>query len=588
MPSKEEAEAFKAEGNKALQAGNLTEAIEKYSAAINADGTNHVYYSNRSAAYLKKGDGNNALEDAVSTININPDFSKGYSRKGAALHALKRYNDSIAAYEEGIQKFPDDAALKKGLEQVQRDKDGPPPGARGGGGMFGGMPGMGGNPFGDNLVAKMALNPKTRGYLNDKEFMAKIAKLQQDPNSLTQMLDDPRILEVLGVQLREAGEGDDEPASAPKPAESKPSGSNGSEAKKEEPKAPEKEEEEEEDLSQLTPEERKRKEDQKAAVECKNKGNELYKAKKFDEALAAYDEAIALDPTSMTFWNNKAAVYFTAKKYDECIEACTKAVEVGKANMAPYEDRAKAYVRCAKAYQKQGDLGKAIEMCREAQLECYDKATERMMKNMELEKKKADAAAYHDDEKAEEAKQRGNDHFRNKNWGDAVKEYEEAVKRAPNNAPIRNNLAAALCKVMDFNGAKKNIEKAIELDPKYVKAWARKGDIEVLMKENHKALESYKAGLEIDGTNSACKEGLRKVTAMINMGSADMTEEEKMERARHGMADPEIQAILQDPVVQQLLKDFQENPKAANEAMMNPSIRAKMQKLIASGVVQTG
>lgn len=169
-----------------------------------------------------------------------------------------------------------------------------------------------------------------------------------------------------------------------------------------------------------------------------------------------------------------------------------------------------------------------------------------------------------------------------------MKEYEEAVKRAPNNAPIRNNLAAALCKVMDFNGAKKHIEKAIELDPKYVKAWARKGDIEVLMKENHKALESYKAGLAIDPTNATCKEGLRKVTAMINYGASTMTEEEKMERARHGMADPEIQSILQDPVIQQILRDFNENPQAANQAMSNPSVRAKINKLIASGVVQTG
>jgi len=172
--------------------------------------------------------------------------------------------------------------------------------------------------------------------------------------------------------------------------------------------------------------------------------------------------------------------------------------------------------------------------------------------------------------------------------GKAVTEYEEAVKRAPTNAAIRNNLAAALCKVMDFNGAKKNIEKAIELDPKYVKAWARKGDIEVLMKENHKALESYKTGLAIDPTNATCKEGLRKVTAEINYGASQMTEEEKMERARHGMADPEIQSILQDPMIQQILKDFSENPEAANQAMRNPSVRAKIEKLIASGVVQTG
>jgi len=168
-----------------------------------------------------------------------------------------------------------------------------------------------------------------------------------------------------------------------------------------------------------------------------------------------------------------------------------------------------------------------------------------------------------------------------------VKEYEEAVKRAPSNAPIRNNLAAALCKVMDFNGAKKNIEKALDIDPKYVKAWARKGDIEVLMKENHKALESYKKGLELDSSNAACRDGLRKVTAMINYGAQNMTEEEKQERARHGMADPQIQAILTDPVIQQVLRDFNENPKAAQKAMADPSVRAKIDKLIASGVVQT-
>jgi len=585
MPSNAEAEQFKAAGNKALQSGNLTEAIENYTKAIDADGTNHVFYSNRSAAYLKKGDGNNALEDAKSTIAINPGFSKGYSRKGAALHTLKRYNDAIAAYEEGIAKFPDDAVLKKGLAEVKRDKDGPPRGSGGGGAGFG-MPGMT-NPFGNQLIQKMMLNPKTRPYLNDKEFMAKINKLGADPNSLGEMLSDPKIMEVLGLAMGAGDMGMDDDNNEPAKAPERPTsnGSSKAETKKDEPpQAPEKEEEE--DLSQLSPAERKRKEDQKAALVCKERGNDLYKSKKFDDAIAAYDEAIALDPTNMTFVNNKAAVYFTAKKYDDCIEACTKAVEIGKANMAPYEDRSKAYTRCAKAYQKKGDLAKAIEMCKAALLESHDKNTQRLMKNMELEKKKADAAAYLDDEKADEAKQRGNEHFRNKNWGDAVKEYEEAAKRAPSNASIRNNLAAALCKVMDFNGAKKHIEKAIELDPKYVKAWARKGDIEVLMKENHKALESYKAGLALDATNAACRDGLRKVTAMINYGNANMTEAEKKERAQHGMADPEIQSILQDPMIQQILRDFNENPTAANQAMSNPAVRSKIEKLVASGVVQ--
>lgn len=568
------AEDFKAKGNAALQAKKFTEAIECYTKSINLDGSNEIYYSNRSAAYLSMGDAQNALNDAIACIGLNPNFTKGYSRKGSALHALKRFNDSIAAYEEGLSKFPDDQGLKSGLEAAKKAKEGPSPSSRGG------MP----NLFGPEMMAKIALDPKLRGYMSDPDFMAKLNKLQTDPNSLATMLSDPRIMEVfqviLGANGMEMKTGDEFRAEQEEKRASSP--------KKESKPEPEPEPmETEEDVSGLSQEELKIREDKKAALAAKENGNTLYKSKKFDEAIAAYDEAIRLDPTNMTFLNNKAAVYFTTKKYDECIEACLKAVEVGKENRAPYEDRGKAFTRAAKAYQKKGDLATAIEMCRSAQLEHYDKATERLMKTMELDKKKADTLAYQDDDKAEEAKQLGNTHFRNKKWAEAVAAYEDAVKRAPKNAAIRNNLAAALCKIMDFNGAKREIEVALDLDPKYVKAWAKKGDIEVLMKENHKALDSYKKGLEIEPDNAPCKEGIRKVTAMINYGQANMTEEERKERAAHALADPEIQSILQDPIINQVLRDFNENPQAANEAMRDPSIRSKIEKLIAGGILQT-
>ena len=38
---------------------------------------------------------------------------------------------------------------------------------------------------------------------------------------------------------------------------------------------------------------------------------------------------------------------------------------------------------------------------------------------------------------------------------------QEAVKRDPSNAIYRNNLASALVKIMDFNGAKAAVEKVI-------------------------------------------------------------------------------------------------------------------------------
>eukprot|EP00548_Thalassiothrix_antarctica_P005949 CAMPEP_0194147230 /NCGR_PEP_ID=MMETSP0152-20130528/22599_1 /TAXON_ID=1049557 /ORGANISM="Thalassiothrix antarctica, Strain L6-D1" /LENGTH=567 /DNA_ID=CAMNT_0038847947 /DNA_START=80 /DNA_END=1783 /DNA_ORIENTATION=- len=564
------ADEMKALGNKALQAGNLTEAIERYTEAIRLDGSNHVYYSNRSAAYLKKGDANNALEDAIACLGLNPQFCKGYSRKGAALHSLKRYNDAIVAYDEGLKKFPNDPSLTKGLSEVKRDKDGPPLGSGGGGGLF--SPAM---------MAQMALDPKMRHYLNDKELMSKIQMIQSNPQLLTTMMNDPKVMMFLQQMMggampgggEEEGKAGDSASSAPTSTPNE--------------KPSEKVEVEEisvEEDEHLTPKEREKKEKQNKALAAKTRGNDLYKSKKFEEALAAYDEAIALDNTNMTVLSNKAAVHFTQKNYDKCIEICENAITVGKANMAPFEDRAKVLTRCAKAYQKKKDLGMAIEMCKASQLECYSKDTQRLLKTLELEKRKADTVAYQDDTKAEEAKQRGNEFFRSKKWGDAVKEYEEAVKRAPKNAAIRNNCSAALCKIMDFNGAKREIEVAVDLDPKYVKAWARKGDIEVLLKENHKAMESYRKGLSIDSANVACKDGLRKVTA--SMGSS-MSEEEQKERAAHAMADPEIQAILSDPVIRQILNDFNENPTAAQKAMADPLVASKIEKLIASGIVQT-
>lgn len=56
----------------------------------------------------------------------------------------------------------------------------------------------------------------------------------------------------------------------------------------------------------------------------------------------------------------------------------------------------------------------------------------------------------------------------NSDWGLAIREYEEAVKRNPKEPSYHNNLSATLCKVMDFQGAKREVEKALDLGKLYV------------------------------------------------------------------------------------------------------------------------
>ena len=67
------------EGNEALKKGDAKEAIKLYSQAIEVTPENHVLYSNRCAAYMKLEEFDHALEDAETTVKINPQWTKVYT-----------------------------------------------------------------------------------------------------------------------------------------------------------------------------------------------------------------------------------------------------------------------------------------------------------------------------------------------------------------------------------------------------------------------------------------------------------------------------------------------------------------------------
>jgi stress-induced-phosphoprotein 1 len=97
------AEEMKDEGNIAFQLGTeegVKRAIECYSQAIELDPDNHVYYSNRSAAYLKADSKSKALYDAEKCVELAPEWIKGYSRLGAALQSLKRFEAAMDTFKK--------------------------------------------------------------------------------------------------------------------------------------------------------------------------------------------------------------------------------------------------------------------------------------------------------------------------------------------------------------------------------------------------------------------------------------------------------------------------------------------------------
>lgn len=191
--------------------------------------------------------------------------------------------------------------------------------------------------------------------------------------------------------------------------------------------------------------------------------------------------------------------------------------------------------------------------------------------------------------KAEVEREQGNSFFKQDKYPEAVQHYTEAIKRAPRDHRAYSNRSACYTKLTAWTEGLKDAEKCIELAPTFAKGYSRKGAVLFFMKDYDKALAAYSAGLEHDPNNEELKEGVARTINQINKGTrGELSEDELKERRERAMADPEIQMILTDPVMRQVLNDFQDDPKAAQHHTKNAAVMTKLQKLINAGIVRMG
>ena len=121
--SNPDAEAKKSEGNKAFSARDYPNAIKLYTEAISLDPTNHVYYSNRCAAYTSYGMMNEAIQDGQKCVAIKRDWPKGWFRLANAQKEAQRYMDCWKTLQEGLRTHFDHADLLRLHTEVEPKKD---------------------------------------------------------------------------------------------------------------------------------------------------------------------------------------------------------------------------------------------------------------------------------------------------------------------------------------------------------------------------------------------------------------------------------------------------------------------------------
>merc|ERR1712100_915742 len=160
-----------------------------------------------------------------------------------------------------------------------------------------------------------------------------------------------------------------------------------------------------------------------------------------NEALKDAEKCIELKPDWAKGYTRKGHVEFFTKQYDKALETYQEGLKHDPNN----ED--------------------AIEVYGKSLMEHRNADTLKRLNETERELKERKKKAYLDPAKADEAREKGNELFKEQKYPEAVEQYTESIARNPDDHRVYSNRAACYTKLTAFNEALKDAEKCIELKP---------------------------------------------------------------------------------------------------------------------------
>ncbi|KAM8717079.1 hypothetical protein ACLKA7_003877 [Drosophila subpalustris] len=293
--------------------------------------------------------------------------------------------------------------------------------------------------------------------------------------------------------------------------------------------------------------------------ELKEKGNTALNAEKFDEAIAAYTEAIALDANNHVLFSNRSAAYAKAGKFKEALEDAEKTISLNPTWAKGYSRKGAAaaglrdYMKAFEAYneglkydpqnaillqgrteitssvlnymQSHGDIpmdvdpqqssteGTTFESKPAAKAAEPPKPAEPRPEDMTEEERKKYFA--------KKEKELGNAAYKKKEFDTALKHYNAAIEHDPTDITFHNNIAAVYFERKEYDACIKQCEKGIEIgrenraDFKLIaKSLARIGNTYRKM-ENYKQAKFYYEKAMSEHRTPEIKTSLSEVEAKI-------------------------------------------------------------------------
>ncbi|XP_038280775.1 sperm-associated antigen 1 isoform X3 [Canis lupus familiaris] len=549
----------KEKGNEAFNSGDYEEAVMYYTRSISVLPT-VVAYNNRAQAELKLQNWNSAFWDCEKVLELEPGNIKALLRRATTYKHQNKLQEALEDLNKVLNVEPDNELAKKTLLEVERDMKNSEPASKtqtkgtrmviqevensedeggkdsgrthkdGSGVKKAAEPAAAGSPAAPSAMGNIQKKLTGEGEGGGKRPERGAPRRGRGPGAGADKRGRARAAEAeaAGSAYRHPGGGRGAGDPAP-PAPAAPAAA---------PAAP----------AALGP----------AAL--KSQGNELFKSGQFAEAALKYSAAIArLEPAGSgsaddlsVLYANRAACYLKEGNCGGCIQDCNRALELHPFSVKPLLRRAMAYETLEQYQKAYVDYKTVLQIDCKIQLanDSINRIT-RILMNLDgpswrekLSPIPAVPTSAHlrawqlavepppnqvgdscsrpqpgitDEKMFKNLKEEGNQCVKDKNYKDALSKYSECLTINNKECAIYTNRALCYLKLCQFEEAKQDCDRALQIDNGNVKACYRRALAHKGLKDYQKSLNDLNKVLLLDSSIVEAKVELEEVTRFLNM-----------------------------------------------------------------------
>jgi len=195
LKSPNEFNKLKEKANEYYVVGFYKEAVNIYTQLLEWEPENYMVLANRSAAYIKLEKWNEALNDAVISTKLKPDWGKAWGRLGAALYGHDKLDEALVAYNKAYELEPSNIYLemineiKQNIINIKNN-------------LFSNESNLQDQSLGNlftTVFDSVISNPKIMEKLTNPEFQSKVLTMQSNP---LEALKDKEVMTIMSEMMK--------------------------------------------------------------------------------------------------------------------------------------------------------------------------------------------------------------------------------------------------------------------------------------------------------------------------------------------------------------------------------------------------